>query len=106
MKLQAGGIEMAADLVHLRRWVPSRRTPTAIRTKRTVSALDTKYQAAVKRNDAATMDAILADDFVVVTGTGRIYTKAELLNMARTNEVIYEHQEEERRLFGYGATPP
>jgi hypothetical protein len=30
----------------------------------TVAALDTEYQAAVKRNDAATMDRILADDFV------------------------------------------
>ena len=30
---------------------------------KTVAALDTKYQAAVKSNDAATMDQILADDF-------------------------------------------
>jgi hypothetical protein len=33
---------------------------------KTVAALDTKYQAAVKANDAATMDQILADDFVFV----------------------------------------
>lgn len=33
-----------------------------------VAALDTKYQAAVKSNDAVTMDQILADDFVLVTG--------------------------------------
>jgi hypothetical protein len=37
---------------------------------KTVAALDTKYQAAVKSNDAATMDQILADDFVLVTGRG------------------------------------
>ena len=59
-----------------------------------VSALDTQYQAAVKVNDATTMDRILADDFVVVTGTGKIYTKANLVNMARTKQVIYEHQDE------------
>ena len=59
-----------------------------------VSALDTQYQAAVKVNDAATMERILADDFVVVTGTGKIYTKADLVNMARTKQVIYEHQDE------------
>jgi ketosteroid isomerase-like protein len=59
-----------------------------------VSALDTKYQAAVKVNDATTMDRILADDFVVVTGTGKIYSKADLVNMARTNQVLYEHQDE------------
>ena len=29
-----------------------------------VAALDTEYQAAVKGNDAETMDRILADDFV------------------------------------------
>lgn len=59
-----------------------------------VSDLDTQYQAAVKINDATTMDRILADDFVVVTGTGRIYSKADLLTMARTNRVHYEHQDE------------
>ena len=59
-----------------------------------VAAIDTKYQAAVKKNDAATMAQILADDFVVVTGTGKIYNKADLLNMARTNQVHYEHQDE------------
>ena len=35
---------------------------------KTVAALDTKYQAAVKSNDAATMDQILANDFVLVNG--------------------------------------
>src|SRR5215472_3384018 len=59
-----------------------------------VAALDTEYQAAVKNNDAATMDRILADDFVVVTGSGKIYTKADLLQMARTRRVLYEHQED------------
>jgi ketosteroid isomerase-like protein len=59
-----------------------------------VAALDTEYQAAVKINDADTMDRILADDFVVVLGTGQIYTKSDLLDMARTKRVQYEHQEE------------
>jgi len=36
-----------------------------------VAALDTEYQAAVKANDVATMDRILADDFVLVTGLGK-----------------------------------
>ncbi len=59
-----------------------------------VAALDAEYQAAVKINDADTMDRILADDFVVVTGTGQIYSKADLINMARTKRVQYEHQED------------
>src|ERR1043166_6035863 len=48
-----------------------------------VAALDTKYQAAVKSNDAATMDQILADDFVLVTGRGKVFRKADLIESAR-----------------------
>lgn len=43
-----------------------------------VAALDTKYQAAVERNDAETMDAILADDFVLVLGNGTVFGQASL----------------------------
>jgi ketosteroid isomerase-like protein len=59
-----------------------------------VAALDTEYQAAVKRNDAATMDRILADDFILVTGRGTIYNKADLLRDARNGLDQYEHQED------------
>ncbi len=61
---------------------------------RIVGRLDTEYQAAVQAHDAATMDRILADDFVLVTGNGRVYTKSDLLNEARAHDVIYEHQED------------
>lgn len=60
----------------------------------TVAALDTQYQAAVKKNDADTMNRILADDFVLVTGSGKTYTKADLLQEARGGSVVYEHQED------------
>ena len=59
-----------------------------------VAALDTEYQEAVKNNDAATMDRILADDFALVTGNGRVYTKADLLNEAVEKTMIYERQED------------
>jgi len=62
---------------------------------KSVAALDTQYQAAVKENDAATMDRILADDFVLVTGRGKIYGKADLLKQAREKQATYERQEEE-----------
>jgi ketosteroid isomerase-like protein len=62
---------------------------------KTVAALDTKYQAAVKSNDAATMDQILADNFVLVTGRGKVSSKADLIESARKKEVTYERQEEE-----------
>jgi ketosteroid isomerase-like protein len=62
---------------------------------KTVATLDTKYQAAVKSNDAATMDQILAEDFVLVTGRGKVSSKADLLESARKKEVTYERQDEE-----------
>jgi len=62
---------------------------------KTVAALDTKYQAAVKSNDAATMDQILADDFALVTGRGKVSSKADLIESARKKEVTYERQDEE-----------
>jgi len=62
---------------------------------KTVAALDTKYQAAVKANDAATMDQILADDFVLVNGRGKVSSKADLIESARKKEVTYERQDEE-----------
>src|SRR5712691_7157170 len=58
-----------------------------------VAALDTQYQNAVKENDAVTMDRILADDFALVTGRGKVYDKSELLKATREKQVIYEHQE-------------
>ena len=60
----------------------------------TVARLDTEYQAAVQKNDAATMDSILADDFVLVPGKGKTFTKADLLNAARAKTANYERQED------------
>ncbi len=57
-----------------------------------VAALDTQYQAAVEKNEAATMDRILADDFILVIGNGKTHTKADLLSEARGGKVVYEHQ--------------
>jgi ketosteroid isomerase-like protein len=62
---------------------------------KTVAGLDTKYQAAVKSNDAAIMDQILADDFVLVTGRGKVSSKADLIESARKKDVTYERQDEE-----------
>src|SRR6185295_10134261 len=54
-----------------------------------VADLDTQYQKAVKENDVATMDKILLDDFVLVTGNGTVYNKADLLKSARDKEIIW-----------------
>jgi len=69
----------------------------------TIAALDTEYQAAVERNDAETMARILADDFVLIGGRGKVFTKEDLLTEARRGNVVYEYQrdsEQTVRLWG------
>ena len=70
-----------------------------------IAAIDTKYQEAVKRNDAETMAQILHEDFILVLGTGQTYTRKDLLESARTRHITYERQDEDPgtqtvRLFG------
>jgi hypothetical protein len=65
--------------------------------RQTVGNLDELYQAAVKINDSATMGRLLADDFVLVTGCGKIYTRAQLLEEAGSGHVHYENQEDTNR---------
>jgi ketosteroid isomerase-like protein len=74
----------------------SRATPSAVGddVRSLVANLDTTYQKAVKEGDVAMMDCILADDMVLVTGKGRIFTKEDLLEEARSGRLRYEHQEE------------
>jgi ketosteroid isomerase-like protein len=59
-----------------------------------VAALDKQYQAAVEKNDAATMSRILADDFVLVVGSGKTFSKADLLTDARSGRIRYERQDD------------
>lgn len=72
---------------------------------REVAALDTAYQAAVERNDAEAMAAILHEDMILVLGDGRVYTGDDLLRWARERLFIYEHQVEDEgtqtvRMYG------
>lgn len=69
-------------------------TASAADDERIVAALDTEYQAAVGKNDAETMDRILADDFVLVLGNGTVNTKQDLLKEARDRSITWEQQKE------------
>jgi ketosteroid isomerase-like protein len=76
---------------------------SAAEIEKLVAKLDTEYQAAVKANDAATMDRILAEDFVLITGRGKVFTKADLLEEARKKSTVYEKQDElEQRVRVFG----
>jgi ketosteroid isomerase-like protein len=60
-----------------------------------VAQLDTKYQAAVKANDAHAMAVILHENMLLVLGNGTTNTRAQLLQEARNKAYIYERQEED-----------
>ncbi len=63
-----------------------------------LARLDTEYQAAVGRNDWETMDRILDDDFVLISSTGRVVTKPDLLEEARGGAITYERQDDTDRI--------
>ena len=60
----------------------------------TIVMLDTEYQAAVLHKDVAAMERLLPDDFVLVTGKGKTFGKADLLAEARRPELVFTHQED------------
>lgn len=62
-----------------------------------VAGLDTEYQAAVEKSDAAAMDRLLADGYTLVLGQGRVFSKADLLAQAKDANWKYEHQSDTRQ---------
>ena len=62
--------------------------------QRTVAALDIAYQAAVKQGDVATMAHILHDEFALVRGDGRVVTREQIIDGARSGAYAYEQQDE------------
>ena len=86
---------LASAVAVLAATASAKRTTTADETA--VAALDTQYQAAVARNDSATMDRILHDDMVLVTGKGKVYTKTDFLNEARSGRFVYERQDDSQQ---------
>ena len=60
-----------------------------------VSALDRRFQEAVKHNDVQTMGDILHPDMVLVLGDGRVFTRDEQLREAGQRLLSYEVQDEE-----------
>lgn len=63
-----------------------------------VAKLDTEFQAAVKRNDAATVDRLLPNDYILISATGAVETKGDLVNEARQNKYVYSHQEDSHQV--------
>ena len=71
-------------------------TAAPTRDDRTIVAeLDTTYQAAVKANDAAAMDRILHEQFVLVLVDGRTISRKDLLDEAQRRSITWEQQDED-----------
>lgn len=93
---RASSARIAAVFVIVAVWYPRPASAGVADDEKAVAELDTRYQAAVAKNDAAGMDRILADDFTLVTGRGKVFHKADLLDDARGGKTVYERQEEEK----------
>lgn len=68
-----------------------------------IKALDAEYQTAVYKNDAETIARLLPDDFVLVTGKGKVIRKADQVAEARAGEIAYRRQDDSQqtvRFFG------
>ena len=89
------GLMLATAAVLL--FSPVRSEASRADDEKAVAALDSQYQEAVKKNDVDTIDRILADDFVLVTGRGQAQTKADLLKESGSGAITYEHQEDTNR---------
>src|SRR5205814_2392155 len=102
MKSIARGLAFAISMLITMQPTQAR---SAADDEKAVEALDIEYQEAVKNNDVTTMDRILADDFVLVTGLGKTYSKKDLLDEARNKRTTYENQEDiQRKVRVWGDT--
>lgn len=84
-------------------WFDIEFRPHKVDDKAAIAALDTEYQAAVAKNDLATMARLLADNFTLVTGSGKVYSKQDLLDEAKSGRLQYERQDDSEqtvRLWG------
>ncbi len=50
------------------------------------------------KNDAATMDRLLADDYILVSSKGTVETKADLLTEARDGKTVYTRQDDAQQM--------
>ena len=59
--------------------------------------MDVTFQEAIRSNDVPALESILADDFLLTTGTGRTFSKSDLLEEARSLRFVYTHNETKTR---------
>ena len=57
-------------------------------TKKQVEALEEQWRVAQLAGDVATMDKMLADDFIGISMSGQVNTKAQQLERVRTRKLV------------------
>jgi ketosteroid isomerase-like protein len=57
-------------------------------TKKEVETLEEKWRVAQLAGDVATMDKMLADDFIGISMSGQVNTKAQQLDRIRTRKLV------------------
>jgi len=73
---------------------------------RVVAELDTRFQEAVKHNDAKSMAEIFHEDVILVVGSGKVFTRAQMLSET-DGRYVYEKQDDEpcsQKVRVYGDT--
>lgn len=92
-------VSMAGAVAAL--WLAAAPAAACSPDKAEIAALDTAYQAAVQRKDVAAMERLLADDFVLVSGKGKVYDKAAVLRSEGASDLRYERQDDSMQVVRF-----
>jgi ketosteroid isomerase-like protein len=70
-----------------------------------IDQLEEKWRIALLKGDTAAMDSLLADDYMAITATGTLQTKAQTLDNLRSGRTHFAQIEvSDRKVRFYGAT--
>jgi len=70
-----------------------------------IDQLEEKWRDAILKGDTAAMDALLADDYMAITATGTLQTKAQTLDNLRSGRTHFTQLEvSDRKVRVYGTT--
>ena len=74
-------------------------------TRHEIDQLEEKWRNALLKSDTAAMDSLLADDYMAITATGIVQTKAQTLENLRSGRTHFTQIEiSDRKVRFYGTT--
>jgi ketosteroid isomerase-like protein len=79
--------------------------PKKHETRHIIDQLEEKWRIALLKGDTAAMDSLLADDYMAITATGTVQTKAQTLDNLRSGRTHFTQIEvSDRKVRFYGTT--